>query len=116
MPAIIVSPASRNLEWKEEEGRKLHDQKRNEAENRVAELSKRRDGEHKQEDYRVIESRVDPNPARPKRYPIIDLRGELDRLAEGAALDEKIELISADDQNDRHQQVDNMIKRRHSSS
>src|SRR2546428_1407976 len=71
------------------------------------------DDEVKVKDERVVDAAVDPQPARPVRYPLVDSGSQLPRSAQVIALAPEIELVRADDQNHAQRQIDDVVSRRH---
>src|SRR2546430_13460171 len=110
---VVRAPVRRSGHRKEDEERHLQAQQQHVAHCDVRKVARRFDDEVKVEDERLVDAAVDPHPARPIRYPLVDSRSQLPRSAQVIALAPEIELVRADDQNHAQRQIDDVVSRRH---
>src|SRR5881397_1816773 len=110
---VVRTPVRRSGHRKEDEERHLQTQQQHVAHCDVRKVARRFDDEVKVKDERIVDAAVDPHPARPVRYPLVDSRSQLPRSGQVIALAPEIELVRADDQNHAQRQIDDVVSRRH---
>src|SRR6266446_3736236 len=110
---VVRTPVRRSGHRKEQEERHLQTQQQHVAHCDVRKVARRIDDEVQVKDERIVDAAVDPHPARPIRYPLVDSRSQLPRSAQVIALAPEIELVGADDQDHAQRQIDEVVGRRH---